>query len=711
MRFTRGSARTGAAGVRRRLALATVCGMLLCLLPQYATALDEDRATRAAHQQRQQPRALNFPVHEPFDSAVGSLGTAVGSATFQPGGWLRLTSAASSQAGAWEMNDSFSTSLGIVAEFTYATYGGTTFDGRRGDGLAFFLADGTAPNGTGAPGGSLGYACGGGPPNCNRSGVPGAFLGIGVDEFGNFSSGQVGNGGPGSQPNRIVLRGGGNGTTGYRYGTAVNGPGGTVETSGRGDYRTVRVTVMPRSGRLLVSLWSDTGPGTPMNQLITDYDVSTIANQPALPSTLKVGFSGGTGGATNIHEIGDLKINVPANLSVTKTGSPATVPAGGGPVTYTVRVSNSDANDVVGAIVRDLVPGLTGVTWSCVATAGSLCRQSSGSGNTLNTTADLLRNGSVTYTITGTAPAQPTTLSNTATVTAPANRSDTNDADNSATATTTVTARADVAALKAGVGTGPVTPGQQFDYQLTAQNNGPSDTTNVRITDTLPTGLTFVGSPNGCTATGQNVSCPVFSSLPAGRSISWTIRVRLAPTYTGDGSDLLNTATVTHDVSDPNTANNTSTGTPPPGGVTVPRADLRTAKQTVTTAPVSPGQTFEYTVTVTNDGPSAARQVRIGDPLPTALAFVSSSDGCTATGRNVLCGPIAGLAPGASVSWTFRVRLDAGYSGDGSNLRNTATVGSATEDPNSANNSGTSGPPGGRVTPPTADLVLTKRAD
>ncbi|MGV9311265.1 isopeptide-forming domain-containing fimbrial protein [Streptomyces sp. NPDC003691] len=657
------------------------------------------------------PRAmLSFPVHEPFDSAVGNLGSLTGNASYVSGGWLRLTSAATTQAGGWEMNDSFSTGLGIVAEFTYATYGGATFDGKRGDGLTFFLADGSAANGTGAPGGSLGYACGGGPP-CNRGGVPGAFLGIGLDEFGNFSSNAVGNGGPGGQANRIVLRGGGNGNTGYRFGTSAAGPGGTVETQGRGDYRTVRVTVTPSGSRLLVSVWSDTGPGTALTQVITDYDVSTITNQPALPSTLKVGFSGGTGLATNIHEIGDLKINVPADLSVTKTGSPATARAGD-PVTYTVTVANSGANDVTGAILRDSVPGLTNVTWTCTATTGSSCVQPSGSGNSITASSNLLRNGSATYTIRGTAPSTAGTLTNTATVFPPTDRTDTNSANDSASATTTVTALADVSVTKAGVGSGPVTPGQTFDYRVTASNAGPSGTTNVRITDTLPAGLTFVSSTDGCTASGQTVTCPTAATMAAGGTQSWTFRVKLADTYTGNGSDLGNTATVSHGVADPNQANNTTSAVTPPGGVTEPRADLRTAKAPVTTTPVSPGQTFDYRVTVTNNGPSVARGVRFTDPLPAALSYVSSTDpSCSASGQTVSCGPAATLAVGASVSWTFRVRIDPAYAADGTALRNTATASATTNDPDLTNNSGTGGVPGGRVTPPTADVTLTKRAD
>ncbi|MEU5159213.1 hypothetical protein AB0G74_06320 [Streptomyces sp. NPDC020875] len=655
------------------------------------------------------PRALSFPVHEPFDGPTGNLGSLTGTASYQSGGWLRLTSAATQQAGGWEMNDSFPTSLGIVAEFTYSTYGGTTFDGKRGDGLTFFLADGSAANGTGATGGSLGYACGGGPP-CNRPGVPGAFLGIGLDEFGNFSSNAVGNGGPGGQANRIVLRGGGNNNTGYRFGTSAAGPGGTVETQGRGDYRTVRVTVTPSGGRLMVSIWSDTGPGTALNQVISNYDVSTITNQPTLPSSLKVGFSGSTGLATNIHEIGDLKINVPADLSVTKTGSPATARAGD-PVTYTVTVANSGANDVMGARMLDNVPGLTDVTWTCTAATGSTCIQTSGSGNTVLGASNLPRNGSVTYTIRGRASAVAGTYLNTATVYPPADRTDTNSANDSASATTTVTALADVSVTKTALGTGPVTPGQTFDYRVTASNAGPSGTSAVTITDTLPAGLTFVSSPDGCTASGQTVTCPAAATMAAGGSQSWTFRVKLADTYTGDGTDLGNRATVTHAVADPNQANNTSGTVTPPGGVTEPRADLRTVKQPVTSTPVSPGQTFDYRVTVTNNGPSVAQGVRISDPLPAQLSFVSSPDGCTASGQDISCASAARLAVGASVSWTFRVRIDPGYEADGTALRNTATATATTQDPDTTNNSGTAGVPGGRVTPPTADVTLSKRAD
>ncbi|MFF2198704.1 hypothetical protein, partial [Streptomyces sp. NPDC058157] len=603
----------------RRTAVALLCAVAAAL-PALPAAAQPDPVRTA-------PRNVSFPVYEPFDSSTNS-GTATGNASYPDPGWLRLTSTSTGQAGTWKMKDSFSSALGIVAEFTYATYGGSAFDGKRGDGLSFYLTDGSAADGVGATGGSLGYACSMSGSTCTgRPGVPGAYLGIGLDEFGNFSSSSVGNGGPGAAPNKIVVRGGGNGSTGYRYATAVTPPGSTVETGSRAKNRTIRVSLLPSGKKMLLSLWSDSGPGTDMTKLLTDYDVTSIANQPALPATLKVGFSAGTGSATNNHEINELRINVPVDLSVKKTVDTKTVPAGGGPVTYTVTVSNDQTNDVTGAVVRDTVPGLTDVTWTCRADTGSACGKASGSGSALDTTADLKRGGTVTYTITGTAPAQPATLANTATVTAPADRSDTDPADNTSTADpVTVTARADVEALKESLGAGPIAPGETFDYRITARNNGPSDTSSVAVADTLPASLSFVSSPNRCTANGQVLSCPVRVALAAGAQTTWTYRVRLDPGYTGDGSDLGNTATVSHAVPDPRPANNTSTAAGPPGGTPVPKADLSTVKATTTTTRVAPGQTFAYRVTVTNAGPSTARRVRITDPLPSALSPAAPAD-------------------------------------------------------------------------------------
>ncbi|MBS2548150.1 DUF11 domain-containing protein [Catenulispora sp. NL8] len=259
-----------------------------------------------------------------------------------------------------------------------------------------------------------------------------------------------------------------------------------------------------------------------------------------------------------------------------------------------------------------------------------------------------------------------------------------------------------------------VKPGQTFAYTITVTNQGPSTAVTVGATDPLPSKISFVSSADGCTGTageGGTVTCGPEASLLPGASKSWTFTALLDHAYTGDGSDQGNVATATSptggekDPSDP---------VEPPGPI-VPEADLSTAKSAVGTTPVKPGETFDYLVTTTNHGPSAAVNVRVTDPLPAHLSFVSSADGCTgpvgADAGQVSCGPVPSLAGGASKSWTFTVRLDPAYIGDGSDLGNRATSRSDTTDPNPDDNTSPPAPvPGGKVDPPEADLSAHKQA-
>ncbi|MFD9881060.1 isopeptide-forming domain-containing fimbrial protein [Streptomyces alboflavus] len=273
------------------------------------------------------------------------------------------------------------------------------------------------------------------------------------------------------------------------------------------------------------------------------------------------------------------------------------------------------------------------------------------------------------------------------------------------------TPESDISTVKTALGTGPIVPGEEYEYEIEAFNAGLSDARNVSAVDTLPDGISFVSSADPCTASGQRVACGPHAKLTPGASVKWTFKVKLSAAYQSDGSDLRNTATSTSDSKDPDPTNNTSTAVLPPGGVTEPRADLWAGKEPTTTTPIAPGETFEYAVTVTNDGPSRALNAKATDTLPARLAFVGSADGCTASGQDVTCGPQAVLEPGASKTWKFTVRLDSEYTGDGTDIRNTATVSSDTTDPVPANNtSAAAGLPGSKVNKPTADLAVTKTA-
>ncbi|UZW58754.1 hypothetical protein BV903_015695 [Lysobacter enzymogenes] len=365
-------------------------------------------------------------------------------------GWLRLTTESQGQRGLalYTAGNTFDSDLGVIAEFDYVSWGGLG----NADGLTMFLYDATKNMGGARPGGSLGY-CGG----------DGGYLGVGLDEFGNFSNqGDLGTGycstnnGSGFQPGRVVVRGptvGGAGGTNVLVG---NAPVANLSTPGlriaRPSSRRVRMSLLPNGVggyRVTVQL-GPAGGGA-----LTTYLNGLNYNFPA-PATLRMGFAGSTGGSTNFHEIRNAVAAAPADIAVTKTVAAQAV-LRGQPATYTVTVHNNDVNptdpgdqsppiDSANAPdIADVFPTqLTDVTWTCAATAGSSCPAASGAGSlAIAGGYNLASGGTLTFTVTGTvAPtaACGSTVNNTASAdfSATDGFSDINTANNSASASFTV---------------------------------------------------------------------------------------------------------------------------------------------------------------------------------------------------------------------------------------------------------------------------------
>jgi len=93
------------------------------------------------------------------------------------------------ESGAIISQSTFDTSQGIQVTFKTVTYrgdsGGAGKDGA--DGMSFFLLDGSVNPGIGAFGGSLAYSCSN--SNFPFNGIIGGYIGLGIDEFGNFLNG------------------------------------------------------------------------------------------------------------------------------------------------------------------------------------------------------------------------------------------------------------------------------------------------------------------------------------------------------------------------------------------------------------------------------------------------------------------------------------------------------------------------------------------
>jgi hypothetical protein len=209
-------------------------------------------------------------------------------------GYLRLTTNINNQTGFARNTTAFPTANGLSISFDYFTYGGS-----GADGLAFFLFDSSAnPFSIGGFGGSLGYA-----QNNTNPGISKAFLGLGIDEFGNFSNPTAGRqGGPGQRASSVALRGDGNGnaaiSTNYEYLTGIQttdaiamtnaGAGNIFQIAGGVDgrlsgasgalspgYRRAKVDLVPDSlgSGFNVNVWVTEGnsSGGIVHHLIRDY--------------------------------------------------------------------------------------------------------------------------------------------------------------------------------------------------------------------------------------------------------------------------------------------------------------------------------------------------------------------------------------------------------------------------------------------------------
>lgn len=116
---------------------------------------------------------------------------------------------------------------------------------------------------------------------------------------------------------------------------------------------------------------------------------------------------------------------------------------------------------------------------------------------------------------------------------------------------------------------------------------------------------------------------------------------------------------------------------PPHSTVPKKEADLSISKSAH-----QEGNTFVFSITVSNAGPVAAEDVRVTDSLSGHFAFISVSGPNCRGGQTVTC-RVGTLGVGKSASITISVRVKDNFHGT---ITNTASVSSKTKDPNHDNN-------------------------
>ncbi len=229
--------------------------------------------------------------------------------------------------------------------------------------------------------------------------------------------------------------------------------------------------------------------------------------------------------------------------------------------------------------------------------------------------------------------------------------------------------------------------GDQVTFTVTLRNLGPDTATGVVVDDSLPAGLTFVGA-----TPSQGTYDDATGNWTVG-TVAVGATETLALTATVDTlGEITNTASVgASDVLDPNPDNNSDSAS------IDQLVDLVVGKS-VDQPGQDVGRDVVFTVTVGNDGPSAATGVVMEDALPAGLDYVSHSGDGT-------------YVPGTG-SWTVGTLA----SGATATLRITATVTGLAAVTNSASVAGVDQPQSrtdndddnATVTPPSADVAVTK---
>lgn len=235
----------------------------------------------------------------------------------------------------------------------------------------------------------------------------------------------------------------------------------------------------------------------------------------------------------------------------------------------------------------------------------------------------------------------------------------------------------------------PVIAGTQLTYTLTVANSGLLDASNVVVTDTLPSGVTFVSdslpAPECDTTAAPVLTCSL-GDLAAGESNSFTISVLV-------DSDILfgpdapieieNTALVEVDQHDNDPSNNEVTEVTQVNEL----ADLVVTKLCKPDGPAPAGSTANCEMFVSNNGPSGARNVTLVDTHVSDGSFTITtvdtdppSGSCNISGDTVTC-DLGDIDAGDSIQVVVELT-----SNDAVDVNDTVTVSSGTPDSNATNN-------------------------
>ncbi|MCM2371204.1 SpaA isopeptide-forming pilin-related protein [Aporhodopirellula aestuarii] len=392
-----------------------------------------------------------------------------------------------------------------------------------------------------------------------------------------------------------------------------------------------------------------------VNTVGTKTNVAEIiaSDQTDPDSTPGNGSAGAAGEEDDIDSVLITPVTIDLELDKTVTSSR---PVPGETFTYNVTVRNTSNDDATGVIVTDILPD--GLIFQS-ATAGEIYSAGTGiwnvgqipGGSSRTLAIDVILDPSRTNVLDG--------ISNTAQITA-ADQFDTDSTpDNNApneddqTSVSITPARADLSITKTAA-TDKADVGDEITFTIIARNDGPDPSGTFIVSDPIPSGASF----SNATAPSGSLYDPTtqewtISGLAADESMTLTLVLLSVSSGTVNNVAEITSASL-HDPDSTPGNGVSSEDDQDDASIQAEQINLSLTKEVDNPTPRA-GETFSYTITVTNSGPDAATNIVVGDTLPSSITIVDNDPQTGSFVTSTRRWTIPSLASGV----TTTLRLDA----------------------------------------------------